>query len=100
MVGHRVHGILELKSRKESIYYLWILIRQGNIEKQIQGCNNDLENIRQNNINIMNPDSTKNVVMRYVINIHTHLFFVSLCQNMIHHSKAKEIMKAAITIYM
>jgi len=49
---------------------------------------------------MMKPDSTKNVVIKYVINIQIHLLLVILCQNIIHHSKAREIMKAAITIYM
>ncbi len=70
------------------------------MSQDINDCSSSVHRLKKKGINIMNPDSTKNVVMRYVINIHTHLFFVSLCQNMIHHSKAKEIMKAAITIYM
>lgn len=48
----------------------------------------------------MNHDNTKNVVIKYVMNIQIHLLLVSLCRKMIHHSNANEIMKAAITIYM
>ena len=47
----------------------------------------------------MKPDNTKMVAIIYVIKIQIHLLFVSLCQNMITHSKASEMMKAAITIY-
>jgi hypothetical protein len=35
-----------------------------------------------------------------VINIQIHLLFVILCRKMMHHSRASEIMNAAITIYI
>ena len=49
---------------------------------------------------MINQANTKRVAMVYVINIQIHLLFVNLCQKMMHHSSASEIMKAAITIYM
>ena len=49
---------------------------------------------------MINPAKTKNVAIRYVINIQIHLLFVILCQKTMHHSSASEIMNAAITIYI
>ena len=40
------------------------------------------------------------MAMRYVISIHNPLLFVSLCRKIINHSRANEIMKAAITMYI
>ena len=64
----------------------------------IKDCNNSVHRLKKNGIRIMKPDNTKNVVNKYVIKIQNHLFFVILCQNIMHHSKASEIMNAAITI--
>ena len=64
----------------------------------INDCNNSVHQLKKNGINIMNPDNTKNVVKRYVINIQNHLLFVILCQKTIHHSNASEIMNAPNTI--
>ena len=64
----------------------------------INDCNNSVHRLKKNGINIINPDNTKNVVNMYVIKIQNHLFFVILCQKIIHHSKANEIMNAAITM--
>ena len=64
----------------------------------INDCNNSVPRLKKNGIKIMNPANTKNVAIKYVINIQTHLFFVSLCQKIMHHSNAKEIINAAITI--
>jgi hypothetical protein len=54
--------------------------------------------LKKNGIKIINPDKTKKVASKYVIKIQIHLFFVSLCQKIMHHSNAKEMMNAAITI--
>lgn len=48
----------------------------------------------------MNQDNMNITAIRYVIKIQIPLLFVSLCQNIIHPSNAKEIMNPAITIYM
>ena len=64
----------------------------------INDCNNSVHRLKKNGMRIINPDNTKNVVNKYVIKIQNHLFFVILCQKIMHHSKANEIMNAAITI--
>ena len=56
--------------------------------------------MKKKGIRMINQANTKRVAMIYVINIQIHLLFVSLCQKMIHHSSASEIMNAAITIYI
>lgn len=42
----------------------------------------------------------KKVAITYVIKIQNPLLLVILCQNIMHHSKANDMMNAAITIYM
>jgi methionine synthase II (cobalamin-independent) len=54
--------------------------------------------LEKNGIKIIKPANTKNVAIRYVISIQIHLLLVSLCQKIIHHSRAREMIKAAITI--
>ncbi len=49
---------------------------------------------------MINQANTKIVAMRYVSRIQIPLLFVILCQNIMHHSRASEIMNAAMTIYM
>lgn len=66
--------------------------------QDINDCNNSVHRLKKNGINMINPDRTKKVANKYVIKIQTHLFFVSLCRKIMHHSNAKEIMNAAITI--
>lgn len=68
--------------------------------QDINDCNNSVHRLKKNGTNIINHAKTNKVAMIYVINIQTHLLLVILCQKIIHHSKAKEMMKAAITIYM
>lgn len=64
----------------------------------IRDCNNSVHRLKKKGIRIINPARIKNVAIMYVINIPNPLFFVILCQKIIHHSSANEIMKAAITI--
>ena len=64
----------------------------------INDCNNSVHRLKKNGMRIINPDNTKNVVNKYVIKIQNHLLFVILCQKIMHHSKASEIINAAITI--
>ena len=49
---------------------------------------------------MINHAKTNKVAIIYVISIHIHLLFVILCQNIMHHSSAKDMINAAITIYM
>jgi len=48
----------------------------------------------------MNQDNMNIIAMRYVISIPIHLLFVSLCRKIIHHSRAREMIKLAITMYI
>jgi hypothetical protein len=64
----------------------------------INDCNNSVHRLKKNGINMINPDNMKKVANKYVIKIQTHLFFVSLCRKIIHHSNANEMMNAAITM--
>ena len=64
----------------------------------INDCNNSVHRLKKNGIKIIKPANTKNVAIRYVISIQIHLLLVSLCQKIIHHSRAREMIKAAITI--
>jgi hypothetical protein len=68
--------------------------------QDINDCNNSVHRLKKNGTSIINHAKTNRVAMIYVINIQTHLLFVILCQKMTHPSKAKEMIKAAITIYM
>lgn len=67
--------------------------------RDIKDWSNSVHRLKKNGIKIMNPDNTNIVAIIYVIKIHSHLLFVSLCQNMTTHSNASEMMNAAITIY-
>ena len=66
----------------------------------MKDCSNSVHRLKKNGIRITKPASTKKVAIRYVISIHNPLLFVILCRKTINHSRASEIMKAAMTIYM
>lgn len=68
--------------------------------QDINDCNNSVHRLKKKGTSITNHAKTKRVAIMYVINIQTHLLFVILCQNMMHHSSAKDMINAAITMYI
>ena len=64
----------------------------------VRVCNNSVHQLKKKGIRIINPDNTKRVVSKYVIKIQIPLLFVSLCQKIMHHSKAREMINHAITM--
>lgn len=78
--------------------HTWASVDCKSSNHVINDCNNSVHRLKKNGIRIMNPDNTKIVVSKYVIKIQIHLLLVNLCQKMIHHSKAREIINQAMTI--
>ena len=68
--------------------------------QDINDCNNSVHRLKKKGTSMINHAKTNRVAITYVINIQTHLLFVILCQNMMHHSRAKDMINAAITIYI
>ena len=64
----------------------------------INDWSSSFHRLKKKGTNIINQDRINIAAIRYVIKIHNPLLFVSLCQNITHHSKAKEIINPAITI--
>ena len=80
------------------VNHSWLIDDSIPSNRVINDWSSSLHRLKKNGTNTMNQDNINITAMRYVINIHNPLLFVSLCQNIIHHSNAKEMMNPAITI--
>lgn len=76
----------------------WLIDDSIPSNRVINDWSNSFHRLKKKGTRIINQDSMNITAIRYVIRIHSHLLFVSLCQNTIHPSKAREIMNPAITI--
>ena len=91
------HGNRFICSMNQFIHN-WLIDDSIPSNQVINDCNSSFHRLKKKGTKIINQDSINITAMIYVINIHNHLLFVSLCRNTIHHSNAKEIMNPAITI--
>ena len=66
----------------------------------IRDWSNSVHRLKKNGTRITNPDNKNIEAIRYVMRIQIHLFFVILCRKIIVHSRARDIMNAAITMYI
>ena len=76
----------------------WLIDDSIHNNRVINDWSNSFHRLKKKGTKIMNHDSINIIAIRYVINIHIHLLFVSLCRNMIHHSNARDMINPAITM--
>ena len=82
------------------VNHSWLIEDSIHSNRVINDWSSSFHRLKKNGTRIMNQDSINIRAIRYVIRIHNHLLFVSLCQNTMHHSKAREIINPAITMYI